>query len=332
MLEANVPEVLRRIATDDRVLDVGGWARCFNRADHVIDKFPYATRGARYQEHLGLGPQGGDTERFSESTWVARDLCDREPWPYPDRFFDFCTCSHTLEDIRDPLWVCSEMQRVSKRGYIEVPSMRFELTRGREAGVPVGLSHHFWVIERRGDELIFHPKSHHVHGDPRMSLPASAGVRLSPLEEVTYLFWDGEIRAKEGWLHPEVVRGWVESWGPFPENEQPPVPAEVERRAARAEVEGEALRARVWEAGEQLRWESEQHRDTRASLIEIDRRLAEEHARAERALEQVEALERALSTCRAELDRFAGLGPGAVRLARGLQRVSRAIPGRVRAG
>jgi hypothetical protein len=30
-------------------------------------------------------------------------------------------CSHTLEDIRDPLWVCSEMIRIGKAGYIELP-------------------------------------------------------------------------------------------------------------------------------------------------------------------------------------------------------------------
>ena len=60
MLDANVPEVLRRIGPRDRVLDVGGWGRCFNRADAVIDKHPYETRGTAYAERLGLGPQGGD--------------------------------------------------------------------------------------------------------------------------------------------------------------------------------------------------------------------------------------------------------------------------------
>ena len=39
-----------------------------------------------------------------------------------DGFFDFAICSHTLEDVCDPVWVCEELARVAKAGYIEVPS------------------------------------------------------------------------------------------------------------------------------------------------------------------------------------------------------------------
>lgn len=266
MLESNVGAVLNRISSDDRVLDVGGWARCFNRADWVIDKLPYATRGRRYGETLGLHAQGGEVERFDASRWVERDLCGRAPWPFADGFFDFCTCSHTLEDIRDPIWVCSEMSRVARAGYVEVPSMRFELTRGREAGVPVGLSHHLWVVERRGEELWFHPKTHAIHGDRRLSLPAEYGAKLTAEEEVTWHFWEGEIQAREGWLHREVVEAWVAGLGPFAQNEEGEGGAggEAERRLLAALRAEEALRAEVWAARADLAWERKQHEDTRA--------------------------------------------------------------------
>ena len=269
MLDANVAAVLSRITPSDRVLDVGGWARCFNRADYVIDKFPFETRGAHYGGTLGLGPQGGASERFSAETWVARDLCDRMPWPFPDKFFDFCTCSHTLEDIRDPLWVCSEMRRVAKAGYIETPSMAFELTRGREAGVPVGLSHHFWLVEVEGSAITFHPKLHSLHGDRRLSLPPERGAALPPDRQVAWLLWEGDFEALEGWPHRGVIEAFVASFGPG--NDGPEASAEersaaADRRILELSRAADEARTLLWEARERLA-DAERQRDAARSLL-----------------------------------------------------------------
>jgi len=220
VLDANESDVLRRIGDDDLVLDVGGWARCFNRATHVIDLFPYDTRGRCYLDAMDLGPQGGPVEQFSAETWVCRDLCDHTPWPFADKQFDFCTCSHTLEDIRDPLWVCHEMIRVAKRGYIEVPSMAFELSRGREPGVPVGLSHHKWIVDLNGSNLVFIPKLHFVHGERHLSLPAKFGGALPPDRLVSWLFWDDGFTYGEGWFTRESLAETVRNFGAEPEPEQ----------------------------------------------------------------------------------------------------------------
>ena len=101
---------------DARVVDVGGWAAPLNRADWVLDAMPYATRGGIEPAGVGPGPP-----RFGEETWIERDLCDRAPYPFEDDFFDFALCTFTLEDLRDPVWVCEEMSRISRAGYIEVP-------------------------------------------------------------------------------------------------------------------------------------------------------------------------------------------------------------------
>ena len=115
MLEANRERIEAMLGDDDLVLDVGGWGSPFERADWVIDLMPYETRG-RY------GATDPAAERFGAETWVRRDICDREPWPFADRQFDFAVCSHTLEDVRDPVFVCAELNRVARAGYIEVPS------------------------------------------------------------------------------------------------------------------------------------------------------------------------------------------------------------------
>ncbi|RUL89061.1 methyltransferase domain-containing protein [Tautonia sociabilis] len=319
MFDANVPEVLRRIAPEARVLDVGGWARCFNRADYVIDKFPYETRGSRYGDRLGLGPQGGTLERFSEATWICRDLCDREPWPFPDGYFDFCTCSHTLEDLRDPIWVCSEMRRVARAGYIETPSMAFELTRGREAGVPVGLSHHFWVVEVEGSTITFHPKLHSLHGDPGLSLPPEVGASLPPEALVSWLFWEGDFEAREGWLHPELVGRFVASFGPFPEAEPTGVAGPDARVFALSRANEEA-RALIWELRARLEHAEQQWHASQQSLRVVE-------SQVERALAALHATSAELDEARARLRELDGVGPKAIGIARRLQRLSDRHPG-----
>lgn len=193
-------EILARLRPDDLVLDVGAWACPFNRANWVLDAQPYATRG--FYATLGLpASQGGEIEHFTPDTWVVRDICGREPWPFRDRQFDFSICSHTLEDVRDPLAVCAELVRVSKRGYIEVPSRLLESCRGVESPAFAGLSHHRWLVEDLGNHLRFTMKYHMLHGDRRLSFPPSFRRRLSEAESTLCFFWDGAFTWSENELH-----------------------------------------------------------------------------------------------------------------------------------
>jgi hypothetical protein len=205
----NEGKVLAQIGPNDVVLDVGGWGRPFNRANYVIDLHPYETRGRHYLDAFGLGPQGGPVECFTAESYIRRDLCDRTPWPFPDKSIDYCVCSHTLEDLRDPIWVCHEMVRIAKRGYIEMPSRVFEASRNREAGVPVGLSHHRWHVEIAGSHITFHPKNHEIHGHHSLSLPESYWKTVPEEQMVTWLFWEGNFTCSEGWLTRADLEAFV---------------------------------------------------------------------------------------------------------------------------
>jgi hypothetical protein len=177
------------LADSDTVLDIGGWAAPFARADWVVDLLPYESRGL-YAE---VDPSA---ERFDASTWIVRDVCDREPLPFDDRSFDFVVCSHTLEDIRDPVWVCSEIERVGKAGYIEVPSRLEEQTFGVH-GQWVGWSHHHWLIDigEGGIEFVFKP--HALHGTEAAHFAAGFADTLSPAERVQSLFWERSFNYAE---------------------------------------------------------------------------------------------------------------------------------------
>src|SRR3712207_3406144 len=107
MLEASVHRILEGLGPDDVVLDIGAWGRPLTRADWAMDLMPYETRGL-------YGRDGPLPERFSADTWILRDIWDREPYPFADKEHDFVVCSHTLEDVRDPVFVCREMVRIAK--------------------------------------------------------------------------------------------------------------------------------------------------------------------------------------------------------------------------
>lgn len=192
--------VLARIAPDHLVLDVGGWACPFNRADWVVDSEPFETRG--YYASVGLPrSQGGKEEHFNRDRWVQRDLCAREPWPFKDKQFDFSICSHTLEDLRDPLFVCSELVRVSKAGYIEVPSRLWEACRGVEHDRMAGLSHHRWLVEVQGAHLQFTQKFHCMHSEFDFSLPPSFAGRLGLDDSILRFYWEGSFTSAETTIH-----------------------------------------------------------------------------------------------------------------------------------
>jgi SAM-dependent methyltransferase len=185
MRSRSVDRLARRLSDDDLVLDVGGWIQPFNRADWVIDVMPYASRGQD-------GSQGEGPERFTADTWVQRDICDHEPWPFEDGQFDFATCAHTLEDVRDPIWVCRELVRVARAGYVEVPSRLEEHSYGFQ-GPWVGWGHHRWLVDVTDGGIEFVMKHHVLHGREANWFPRSFYDALTEDEKAQTLWWEGSF-------------------------------------------------------------------------------------------------------------------------------------------
>lgn len=204
MLLENSARIMAALNDSDIVLDIGGWAHPFNRAQYVMDSGPYATRGyynRTFAKNNPFPPLGGTVEYFTEQTWIQRDICEKTPFPFADKSVDLVICSHTLEDIRDPLWVCHEMIRIGKRGYIEVPSRIWETCRGHEPGI-AGLSHHRWLIDidQARNNINFLPKFHVIH-NWRCSLPKSVLSQLGEKASVQWLFWEGSFEYSETTIH-----------------------------------------------------------------------------------------------------------------------------------
>jgi len=184
--------ILERLKPTDQVLDVGGWHTPFNRADWLIDIMPYATRnkpGAFAQDRM-------PTERFTEGTYLQTDIC-KTPWPFRDKQFDFVLCSHTLEDIRDPIGVCAELVRVARAGYIEVPSRLVESSKGVERPFYCGYYHHRWLCETEGTKISFMFKPAMLHAYRRFHFNTGPFRKINPKYESTGFFWDGSFQFEE---------------------------------------------------------------------------------------------------------------------------------------
>jgi hypothetical protein len=195
MLTESLERLLGDLPDEARVMDIGGWAAPLNRADWVLDLMPYETRG-----RLPPGSFGPRPERFGTDTWVQRDICDHEPYPFEDDYFDFAVCTYTLEDLRDPVWVCRETSRIAKAGLIEVPSLLDELSwrvPQYSGGDWVGHDHHRWLCFTGENEIEFMHKPHSLHADRRARVPSRHAARLAHRQRAQVLWWRGDLRASE---------------------------------------------------------------------------------------------------------------------------------------
>jgi hypothetical protein len=135
MARSRLLTYLRDIRAADkrfRVVDLGGAASPWTAevADAFVDLHP--------SEHLPT---------------ITGDLHSPELWrEIKSRNFDFCICSHTLEDLRDPIFVLSQIKETFRRGYIAVPNKHVEFGHIESAHY-VGYGHHRWVFTLVPGEL-----------------------------------------------------------------------------------------------------------------------------------------------------------------------------------
>ena len=158
------------VADDDDVLQVGAASGPFERADWVLDDEPFE-------------PHGG--ARYSSATWISRDVCGREPWPFAAGRFAFAVCT-SLAVLRDPVGVCAELARVARAGYVELPTIEDELAGGDAR----------WLCDVADGELVFVHKPAALSGDPRVRVPSRWRARLSDGERVHGLFWEARLPAR----------------------------------------------------------------------------------------------------------------------------------------
>lgn len=204
MNQEHARDIESKLADDASVIDIGGGAAAFPRADWIIDARPFEERGT-----LLKNKNTEQQDRFTEETWVQLDLCSRDKWPFGDKQFDYAVCSHVLEDVRDPIWLCSEISRISKAGYIEVPNRAVEQSKGIEHPRLAGYYHHRWLVSNCNGVLEFRHKPHLLHATTD-AIVAKVGFwhAINPQYQITTHYWTGTLPCEEilEFDEQEVVR------------------------------------------------------------------------------------------------------------------------------
>ena len=77
--------------------------------------------------------------------------------------FDFCICTHTLEDIMNPAYVSEQIAKIAKEGYVAVPSKYRELSRFEKGPNGYrGYIHHRWIFDIVDGVFIGYPKINYI--------------------------------------------------------------------------------------------------------------------------------------------------------------------------
>ena len=94
-------------------------------------------------------------ENYPDDRFVQTEACNT---PFEDKEFDFVFAIHLLEHIDNPSDICSELMRIGKRGYIEVPTPFFDnFVLGNSWELPHG--HIQWVtFDNVKKEIVFKPR------------------------------------------------------------------------------------------------------------------------------------------------------------------------------
>ena len=62
------------------------------------------------------------TEMFKEKNLNFTKIYPDKRLPFKDKQFDYVICAHVIEHVNDPIMFKSEIERIGKAGYIELPT------------------------------------------------------------------------------------------------------------------------------------------------------------------------------------------------------------------
>jgi len=176
-----------KIKSTNKVLDVGGSMKQHQQIhiDTLVDII-------RPEE----APYG--KSKLLADKFVQLDVT-KEKLPFPDKEFDFCLCTHTLEDLYNPFLLISEMSRVAKRGYISTPSMgkdmeysHYNLTDWKTGTRRVpGIAHHKWFFYEKKGVIQVIPKNYPILYTSKFHITKWSG-------DIEFQhFWEGKIKYEQ---------------------------------------------------------------------------------------------------------------------------------------
>lgn len=116
--------------------------------------------------------------------------------------FDFCICSHTLEDIINPVYVADNLKKYAKAGFIAVPSKYLEMN--KVEGPYRGYIHHRYIFNSENGKMIGYPKLNFLEWDERCE---KLTKQLTSTNSELQLSWEGGFDLEiinDNYMGPDV--------------------------------------------------------------------------------------------------------------------------------
>jgi hypothetical protein len=131
------------------------------------------------------------------------NICDHDSWSdlidyvKQNGKFDFAICTHTLEDLSNPLLVCQQISKIAKSGYVAIPSKFIELSRLSQTGLEVNINgkgfrgyiHHRWIFQIENNKFIAYPKLNFLDADDFFDSIAKLDLSIRDLN----FMWENKL-------------------------------------------------------------------------------------------------------------------------------------------
>lgn len=125
------------------LIDIGASHNAFNRdyLTHTFDIIP--------NEMEGVHGFIGNMNKYEDWLPLLEYVAEHGK-------FSFANCTHTLEDLANPMLVIDMLPKIAEQGFIAVPSKYNELQ--RREGHFRGTMHHRWIWNNEDGILVAYPK------------------------------------------------------------------------------------------------------------------------------------------------------------------------------
>jgi len=157
-----------------RVLDVGGW--------HNQWAPQFVTAVIDIHEVPGVNLYTGNINM----PYIWQEL---EEVVKKEGLFDFCICTHTLEDVANPRLPLEFMPKIAKEGFIAIPSKYAEMRRSH-LGFR-GSIHHRWIYNKEDLCVVAYPKVGFIEYENDVF--DEIATKFDDSNEELQFFWRGSI-------------------------------------------------------------------------------------------------------------------------------------------